>query len=412
MVVSTRTVKRPIDSNFRALLCDTKTGRNVINEVPMINPTWGLRLNAPGPVSIGIPMASKEAKKMDIRNATTGIMRSLGISYDNEVLECGPIWGVDYDEENEVLNLQASGLWSALSARKIIRGDQLERPGRDIIAGPPMTIGPTSIGGVMRELVRAGIEDNPYAAGTAGHLNIVLPPVETGTHTRNFNAYELRWLGETLQQLTENNGGPDLRFRPRYSPTEQTRVEWLMEQGTVDNPLLKQQGPPWRFDGTTDRSPVVGFGGGIDYRKVAARAWRPGSGQEKDMRLGVATDTTMVDLGMPWTETDAADKQEESDQVLDSRADYDLAALKKPSATISVTVRADGNPRLGRYWPGDYAQVVIPENHPIFPAGPAACRIMAIDGDDSPNVKLSLAPFAATFDGSPYAFKQVRTSGA
>lgn len=401
-------VRNQRDENFRAVLCDTKTGRNVITEVPMLNPKWGLRLNAPGQVSIDIPVGAREAKKMDIRNATTTLSRSLGIAYGGTMLECGPILNRSYDPETERLSLTAAGLWSILNRRKLLQAIYMQNP--TAAPGQVLTLGPLGLSAIMRELIRMSTADNPYAGGTAGNLNIVLPSkAEPGTHTRTYNGFDLRWTGEALTELAD--GGVDLRLRPRFMEAEQTRVEWLFESGSEAQPLLKQPGPPWRFDGTVKNGPVVGFGGSEDATKVAARAWRVGAGQERDIRFGVATDTSMVDVGMPWTETDTADKQQTRDDLLADGAATDLQATNAPTGNISVTVRADMYPGLGMYWPGDYAAIVIPDGNPIFAPGPRACRILAVDGSDSQNVQLTLAPFLNKYQGSPYAAATTTTNG-
>lgn len=392
-------VRNERDTNFRAVLCDTITGKNVINEVPMVNPKWGLRLNGPGPVSISIPVDSVEASKMDIRNATTTLSRSLGISYNDTMLECGPILSRDYDPATGRLDLVASGLWSVFNRRKVLRGDVLQLASSAILAST-VEVGPVALQTIPRELVRASLFDNPYADGKAGQLNIVLPAAVAGTETRTYNGFDMRWLGATLQELAEL---VDMRFRPQYDPAEPTRVQWLMETGTDTQPLLKQPGPPWLFDGTVRNSPVVGFGGREDGSEVAARAYRIGAGQERDMLMGKWTDPGMLDVGMPWTERDTAHKNETVRERLTEGAKADLKEWNKPVGAIAVTVRADMYPQLGMYLPGDYAAIVIPDGNPIFAPGPRACRILAVDGDDTANVRLTLAPFSTSYLGSSVA---------
>lgn len=118
------------------------------------------------------------------------------------------------------------------------------------------------------------------------------------------------------------------------------------------------------------------------------------------MRLASDMDTSLVDAGYPWTEAEEAASQEEDMAVLQSLANRKQADSRHPWDTWSMTVRADVAPVLGEYLPGDWALVNTPENHPVLPlGGKIRVRILAVDGDASNDVKLSVAPIQGV-DGS------------
>ena len=110
------------------------------------------------------------------------------------------------------------------------------------------------------------------------------------------------------------------------------------------------------------------------------------------MLLSWSTDTSLVDLGFPWTETDSASKATEDSADLDSIANRILADSLAPWDEWSLEVRADQLPRLGDYLPGDWAQIIVGTGHPMIQPGTYRARIMAIDGDHSETVKLTVAP--------------------
>jgi len=199
-------------------------------------------------------------------------------------------------------------------------------------------------------------------------------------------------VGDLLRNLTKVQRGPDISFRPRFKGSDATYVEWVMSHGTEANPLLTQAGPDWVWDGTVEKSGVVGFGATEDATKMAAKAYQPGAGNEAEMLLRWAQDTTLVNAGYPWTEKDAASKDVLDLGILQSGADAAMADAKYPVENWSVSVRADTSPALGSYLPGEWAQAIIPSDHPILAPGPFRTRMMSIDGDHTDTVKISLAP--------------------
>lgn len=389
------------NDGLRAFICEAKTGK-ILAWVPVVDPKWGLRLNDGGPLSASIVATSKEVRDLDLNSLTTSNRRFLGFAVGDYIIDAGPIQSRSYKSATGKLEVTAASLWRIFDRRKALPGAALTA-GASPATKWTLSIGPTSLGSIAREIVRVSIQDNPYGAG---QLNIVLPAVLPGGHIRNYHGYDLRWQGEALRQLTEVIGGPDIRFRPRFS-ADPTVVEWVMETGTEADPLLHQQGPDWVWDGSRPDSGVVGFDADEDGSEMAARAWAPGSGQERLMMLGKATDTTLIDLDWPWLETDTASKQEENQQVLDDQAAQAVQEASGPIIQFGIEVRADRDPVLGTYLPGDFARVVVPQGHPILAPGPVRVRIMAIDGDGGSKVKLTVAPFIGSMTGSTYGTRSV-----
>ncbi|UYL87623.1 minor tail protein [Arthrobacter phage VResidence] len=392
---------------YQAFLCNTVTGK-ITTFIPPSKVSWGMRLNGPGPIQATINVTAEELRNVEVRLATMALSQSLGIAYNGEILECGPIWQQDYDADKETLALTASGIWSVFDVRKALEGnapgaahDSAEWQAGKAANGwkaptwSHIKLKNYSLGSVARELVRVSIQDNPFTrpdGSNAGALNIVLPDFVAGTSERNYMGYDLGTIGERLRQLTEVQNGPDIRFRPRFKGDDPTVVEWVLETGTPAQPLLVQNGPDWIWDTAVDRSGVVKLGVKRDATAMAARAWVPGNGQERNMLLAWQTDTTLIDAGFPWTETDMAAKDVENMAILESVADRLLADSVAPWDSWDLQVRADVFPRLGQYLPGEWAQVNVGPGHPMIEPGAYRVRIMAVDGDHSETVKLTVAP--------------------
>jgi hypothetical protein len=378
------------NSGYQLFLCDTVTGGRV-KFIPAGGAGWGMKLNEAGTVTASLPVAARETAKLDLRTATASVRQSLGIAYDGNILECGPIWGRKYDPDSEQLDLTAAGLWSIFEHRKALPASWLANgfvPARAV-----WTITRGNLQSIARELVRNSIEDNPWNGGAAGNLNIVLPASVSGsTHTRTYNGWDMAWISTRLKELTEVTNGPDIRFRPRFVTGDPTTVEWVMEMGA---PLL-QAPKDLKWDVSLRKSGPVHLAWDEDATKLAARAWELGPGQEKAKKIRYVTDTGLISEGWPWTEVEES-SDVETDSLLQSRALRLLRENKRPWLTWDLTVRADVAPRLGTYQPGDWAQLQIPEGHPQIPAGTVRVRIMTISGGPENKVKLTVAPIQGTY---------------
>lgn len=378
-----------VTPEFRVFVGSMVTGA-ITCDLPVSNLGWGMRLNGPGTVDASVKALADELKGKDLRNVTATKKQYLAVSYGNTILEAGPIWKRNNKNTNGELKLGAAGIWSmlnkvkALNWQQINSGVQVQRTSLDFTG--------LSLGSIARELVRLSVFGNPLNPG----LPIVLPDIlEAGSHERHYKGYELPYLGDLLRKLTQVEDGPDIRFQPRFS-ADPTRIEWVMTHGSTASPLLYQAGPDWTWDGTVEESGVSDITTSEDGSGMADRVWQPGAGSELEMKLATANDYSLITTaGYPWTEADAASKDVEDQGILQAHANAEIAAARRPIETWDMSVRADTSPVLGGYLPGDFAQIHVPEHNPMIEAGVRRVRIMAIDGDNTMNVKLTPAPMPA-----------------
>jgi|GEM_PF-845355 len=381
---------------FRIFAGDLLTGR-ITTDLPVSSLTWGMRLNDGGTIEVGLKPSAKELAGIDIKAATAELKQFIGVAVGDTILEAGPAGKGSYDPKAETFKVPASGIWSIFDKRKALNWTQ-------ILAGTPITetyisIVSKTLGSIAAELVRISIQDNPD-----GQLPIVLPAQVAGINERNYQGFSLSWTGEMLRNLTGVQNGPDIRFRPRYKGGDRQFVEWVMETGSADQPLLQQSGDDLVWDTSTPRSGVTGFGADTDGSRLASRVYQPGSGTERDMKLATASSRVLLDAGYPYTEADVGAKDVEDQGILQANADQLLDAGSGTWEQWSLTVRADQAPMLGSYRPGDWARINVPPWHPILDAGERRVRVMAIDGDHTLEVKLTVAPIRNA--GSAYGAGQ------
>lgn len=374
---------------FRVFVGSMVTGE-ISCDLPVSSQKWGMRLNGGGSVDASVKALALELKDKDLRNVTAAKKQYLAVSYGNSILEAGPIWKRNNKNTNGELKLGAGDLWSMLDKVKALNWQQIN-------AGVPvqrssLDFTGLSLGSIARELVRLSVFGNPLNPG----LPIVLPDiVEGGGHERHYKGYELPYLGDLLRKLTKVQDGPDIRFQPRFS-ADPTRIEWVMTHGSPSSPLLYQSGPDWTWDGTAEESGVSDITTSEDASDMADRVWQPGAGSELEMKLATSQDLDLIqNADYPWTEADAASKDVEDEGILQAHSDYAMAMARRPIETWDMSVRADTSPQLGSYQPGDFALIHVPQNNPMIEAGVRRVRIMAVDGDNTMNVRLTPAPMPA-----------------
>jgi hypothetical protein len=392
-----------VTDGYRVFVAEARTGR-VIQDLPASKLKWGIRLNGAGPLSCEVLPGAVELAGINLRGVTRPWEMFLGVSYGPRVLECGPIQTRDYS--GGVMTLTAAGIWEMFASRKALRGDMLAAPAERVRESVLTVTG--SLGDIARELVRISIEDNPW--GDLGRLNIRLPPVTGGGHVRTYNGFDLAWIADRLKELTEVDGGPDIRFRPQFQDGDPQLVEWVMETGTAAQPTLKQVGEDWVWDGGAAGSPVVDFDTEEDGAGMAVRAWAPGAGQERQMKLAYQSNHLLWSPAFPWLEADEK-RDTENQGDLQAFADQMAAAAAYPVTIVGAKVRADANPVLGEYQPGDWATIVTPEDHPTLDPGRAIrVRLMAVDGDATSVVSLAVAPFTDVTRDDGSAGEHIKSS--
>jgi len=411
---------------------DVRTGRR-ITQIPVSDATWAQVHRGAGEVKVDIPLGAEDFAAMERElvglwpgpdlflpfypTPVTGVWRAgdglrpeflaaldparcfLAALEDDAVLEGGPIWTWGYDYATNVLTVGALGLRSIFDHR-LVMGLLADWPDANPAAWTATYSG-LSLGTQAKRLISLAMSH------TGGNLPIVLPDDETtaddADHTRTYYGYNMGRLGDYLDALMGVTNGPDIALQPRLT-ADRMGIEWVLRTGTEADPLLHQHSGDWTWDSSVPRGGVGGISVTRDATKLAERAWVSGSGTELSLLLRSATDEGLLDRGFPLMETTDARGTVEVAATADSWAAANLRGASRPTQawTFEVAARPQtdsggpAGPQLGDYRPGDIARVWVPGTHPLLrllvPEGFHRARIIRIDGDMGPMVKLTVQP--------------------
>jgi hypothetical protein len=360
-------------------------------QVPVTSTSWSLVMDDAGKLEATAYLGDQDVRDLDLWT-TAAVARSfLALAYvapdgTETFLEAGPVWRLQFNAARHTLQIGAAGLWSYFDHRKVmpvLAAGQAPASVSSAYSALPL-------GTIAKRLVQLA------ATHTGGDLPVVLPDDETAAddadHQRTSPGWELDKVGDMLRNLTTVSGGPEIRFRPQRSTTDERFLEWVLETGTEADPMLHQPGADHYWDGSVSQSSLSDLDVVIDGNGMGSRAWARGAGQEAATLIGVADDTTLTDAGYPLLELDVTGYEtEESASVVDKAAAGGLLGAGGPVVTFTATVRRDEFPMLGTYQVGDWSQVVVAD-HDLVPDGTYRSRVTQISGDDTDQVKVDLAP--------------------
>lgn len=373
---------------YRYDVGDLRTGK--ISRTVDLAGSWSAGFDGSGSVGGSFPLRSGE---WPTARADAAVAKQfLAVSYTDAdstetFLEAGPIWTTDFDEATDMLKVNAGGLDSYFSHRKLMA---ILAAGQNP-ATTSITYTAAQLGLIAKRLIELA------QSHTGGHLPIVLPDDVAlggaGTDaTRTYPGYELGNLGERLQQLREVDGGPEIQFVPRRRADDLRYIEWVMRIGVKPTMMLTQAGPAWIFDRTVPKSPVAGISISSDGSMMGMRAWAAGQGEGEGRPIVVTDDPALLTLGYPLLEVEQPSIDTVSEVgTLDAYTRALLAKSARPIETWTVKVNIHARPNVGQYRPGDWCTLRI-KNHIYQPDGDYSMRILSISGDTSDYATLSLSP--------------------
>ncbi len=357
------------------LFGELRTGR-ITDTLDVTGCSWSQENNDAGAISNAtVPM--REVRVKDLRQAAPAARSYLAVDVDGEVQEAGPIWSRVRGED--AVTLGAAGLWSLFDHRKVLPvlvGNQ--RPQDD---ESRTTVVGTDLGGIARALVAQAMTH------AGGNLPLVLPPQLTGDRTETFHGWELSWVGDELRQLTQREAfSPDLRFRPRYT-ADRMGIEWVMEAGTEDAPLLTQMGEDWYFDASVPKSTVVSIQTDEDATAMGMQAWVTGNGMEQDIRIAQAYDPALVDAGWPLLEVDETRSTVTDTLTLLGHAVNLRDRSARPVEVWKVRVQASA---AAQVLAGHYAHVTAHPDDAWLKGEQAFMRVKSKSGDLGETITLDM----------------------
>jgi len=394
---------------LRWFLADLRTGRQIL-DLPVAGGSWERYLNAPERLQATLDMADPDTIALrPLISAAVG--RSvLACAEGDVILGAGPIWSHQYgisESGDLTLELGARGVWSYYDHRFVlplaaastaVTEFTIPDPANDGGTKPNPALGTYLTNWELGTIAKKWVQQAHLWTG--GSLPIVFEADRVGVHERNIEGAEFKRVGTVLGQLTEVEGGPDVRFMPRLT-VDRLGIEWVLQTGTQAEPMLfGVEEPSWNLSAPESGASSLRIS--ADGSGLAGLAWATGGRIADEVLVARAADSTLVTDGAPLLETLDSSHQTVSEQsTLDAYAAEDVLVGRTPDTRWSFTVEADMQPFLGSYWEGDFCQVDVAAYDPttgsgdsyLYEGGTFDHRIVSMSGSaDSRVVSLDTVP--------------------
>lgn len=377
---------------WRLFVASTVSG-TVVADVPFVgNPQWGARLNEVGSLQVDVPLGGTGIDKADLDGYVASWRWTWGLAYGSCIVQAGPVVGERYDGTSQHTTIAATGLWGLFSGKRVLvnpawsPGLHWEQATYDVI-----------LDGSLHTIAKRLIETD--LSRTGHQLPIVLPEDIAGTAQRTYYGYDLAYVGARLQELTQVDDGPEVEFRPEWTDSTHSAIQWRMRIG---NPRLGQLGYPHAWDYGQALTTV---GVDTDGSTQTFGHWCKGDGMERTTTGSYVEDRSLVDgvggnYGWPMLEDVDSDHSSARDFLtLRGWSTAYVATHHYGTRLLSATVRVDGtdgqghqtgSPSLDVITSGDNARLTV-RGHRRLPDGTYSQRILGLGpGPDLSTVALTL----------------------
>ena len=357
---------------MRWFLADLRTGRQIV-DLPILSGRWQRYLNKPETITCTLDLQDPDTIQMRPRNAAAPGRSILACAEGDVVVAAGVVWAHGYDRDQKTVTLDATGMWSYFDHRYLLPlaaatlpVDQWTIPDT---SSPGGTVPNPVVGTYLQGLEYGTIAKRwvqQARTWTGGSVPVVFEADRAGTRVRNMEGVDFKNVGTILTQLSQIEGGPDIRFFPRYTP-DRLGVEFVFQTGTDSSPLLA--GGPHRWDLTAVESAISQFRVDVDGTNLASIGWASG-GRSVDLALVArSVDPTLTDLGYPLLETlDSTHSTVSVQATLDGYANEASLLGRRPGESWDFTVE-NTNPGVGEVWEGDWCTVTAAAYDPTTGQG-------------------------------------------
>lgn len=377
------------------LVGDLLTGRR-IQTIKPLSGSWSEVLNDAGTVSCVVSLRDRVNQRLNLRDSAAPAKAFLAAIEGDTVLQAGPIWTHDYDDNTAQLTLNAKGMWSYFDHRvllPVLAGRNptdvttdtrysavVTDPDADGYPWPTDTT--KSLQGIARALVAQA------QSWTGGNVPVILPDeVASDGSERWYKGADLGIVAERLTQLTQVDGGPDIMFTPRLQ-VDALGVEWVMRIGTPNQPRLFSAQRQKFYMGNA-RSSVSNIKVTVDGSGIADQAFAAGGRTNDQALITVSTDPTLASAGYALLEAvDSSHSTVSESATLQGYSDEMTVQGRTPSRVWSFEHDLSQRPYLEAFTAGDFATVDVKAN-PYLELGEHPMRIMSRAGDAAGR-KLSL----------------------
>ncbi|MDJ0337477.1 hypothetical protein [Cryobacterium sp. PH31-O1] len=410
------------------ILGDLRTGRISTRNLPVLSGPWSVRLGAADSLDVTVDYNDPDTLALCLRNAATPGKAYLAVvEHDafgqKTIMASGPIWTSTYDRDKRTLTLGAKG-WGSYWDHRIIlpllaqtislTSWTITDPADNTktIPNPDLAtkIEGLALGTIAKRLVQ---QAQLWTSGSlpyvfkADELNTTRLPDGTFESTRTYIGADFKPVGEALDQLSEVEGGPEMRHTARFT-TDGTGIEVLFQTGTTTQPLISSTAV-LSWDLTAPESAGYGLTIDEDASDLGSLSWATGGRSADTVLVSRAYDPTLVDLGFPLMEiTDSSHSSVSVQSTLDSYAAANVAGGRRPAEVWAFNTKAypigsDGTSAghsIDEYTVGDFATLHLDPYDPmtgrgdpyLAEGGTSAHRIVGLSGDSAGDeIKIQLA---------------------
>lgn len=382
----------------RFLVGDLLTGRR-IQWLQPVTGSWSEVLNDSGDIQCSVLLS-------DPVNAALGLAESAAVGKaflaaveGDLVLQAGPIWVHDWNNDSQTLTLIAAGMWSYFDHRAVLPvlagrlpTDVTTDTRFSAIVSDPDAVGYPWVSDTRESLQTIAVRLVEQAqTWTNGDVPVILPDEVAGENERWYKGSAVAMVGQRLHELTGVLGGPDIMFTPRWT-TDRLGIEWVMRVGTPSEPML-YSAQRQKFQLGIAGSSLSNLTVKVDGSGLASTGFATGGKSDGQAIVTVSEDSTLTDAGYPALDAvDTSHSTASEEATVQGYSDELVLLGKTPSVVWSFTHDLAQRPYLEAFNAGDFATVSVRGNS-YLDDGESVMRLLSRSGDiEGRNVALQFAP--------------------
>lgn len=331
------------------IIGDLLTGDR-LQTLPVVSGSWSDVLNDSGSISCTVSLRDPDVQRLDLAESAKPGRTFLAAVDRDTVLQAGPVWRHSYDNSAGQLTLSGAGMYSYFDRRVLLPVlDPAQLPSDP--ATDSVYTG-LSLQGIAVEIVEQAL------TWPSGNVPVITPAPIAGSSERTYRGADLAPVGTRLRELSAVQGGPDIRFTPRFT-TDRLGVEWVMEIGTPTQPLLFSAVEPVFAVGLPGSS-VSALRVDVDGAKIGSRAYASGGRASEQTLVSKSFDPRLTSEGFPLLDlVDSARATVTELLTLQGYSDELALGSRLPVQSWSFTHQVDQRPFLTGFTVGDFAKVRV-----------------------------------------------------
>lgn len=363
-------------AKMRVIASELVGGQRII-DVPFTDGQFEDTLNGIGSLSVNVPLYDADVQALDLAVTAAPARTFLGLLINDQFQQLGPIWKHSYSKNGKRLKLTAANSWSYFNFRALL-GIESETMSLLNADGSPNPATNFSVSGLdLGTIAKRAVQRTNDRPGQ--QLPMLYEPDRAGTSEQNILGADLKVTGSFLQDITNREFGPDIRFDGQWNPAHDG-VQVLMRTGTAAEPRLFQN-KIHKWDLSVPDSSIRNLEFEIDGQNMADVAYTTGG--RTDDKVLMDRQVNPLLKAQKYPRLDYIDTTHSSVVRLDTLSSYGRETLRKGSVPISFMsfeVRTDAAPFVGEYQVGDYCTVKI-KGDPYLPDRTYKRRIVQISGN-------------------------------